>query len=74
MGVRSTSPTQPYFAKFRETQGGASGPTASATGGTAISDGNDRYNVFISSDTYTVSGGPVTAKVLVVAGGGGGGG
>ena len=52
----------------------SSGPTASATGGTAISDGNDRYNVFISSDTYTVSGGPVTAKVLVVAGGGGGGG
>ena len=64
MGVRSTSPTQPYFARFRETQGGASGPTASATGGTAISDGDDRYNVFVSSDTYTVSGGPVIAKVL----------
>ncbi len=55
--------------------GRVTGPSeASATGGTVISSGDDRYNVFTGTGTYTVSNGPVTAKVLIVSGGAGGGG
>ena len=72
MGVKSTSQTQPYHERFRETQGGV--VSVSATGGISVVDGDDRYNVFTSSDTFTLSNGPVTAKVLIVSGGGGGGG
>jgi len=43
------------------------------TGGTLTSDATYYYRTFTSSDTLGVTGGPVTADVLVIAGGGSGG-
>ena len=47
------------------------GPTV--TGGTLYTSGGYNYRVFTGNGTLTVSGGTLTADVLVIAGGGGGG-
>jgi hypothetical protein len=50
---------------------GPSGPTVfSATGGTIVTDGTTRYNVFTSPGTFTVTGGSDTVVVMCVGGGG----
>jgi len=43
------------------------------TGGTLYTSGGYNYRVFTSSGTLGVSGGTLTADILVIAGGGGGG-
>jgi hypothetical protein len=47
------------------------GPTV--TGGTPYSSGGYNYRVFTANGSLVVSGGSITADILVVAGGGGGG-
>jgi hypothetical protein len=51
--------------------GGASGPTV--TGGTAVVSGAYTIRTFTASDTLSITGGSITADILVIAGGGGGG-
>ena len=54
---------------------GLGGAVYDVSGGTQIVDGSSTYNIFLSPDTYEVSGaGQGTVELLVIAAGGGGGG
>jgi hypothetical protein len=55
------------------TSGVVTPQSVTATGGTITSVGGNKIHTFTSSGTFTVSGGSLTCKILVVAGGGGGG-
>ena len=48
-------------------------PPVTVTGGTLFTDASFNYRLFTANGTLGVSGGTLTADVLVIAGGGGGG-
>ena len=52
----------------------SSGGKAIVTGGTLYTSGGYNYRVFTANGTLGVTGGSITADLLVIAGGGGGGG
>ena len=72
MGIKSNNPSESYFNFFGQSGSDALPPVPmSASGGTTVTDGSYTYHVYVSDDTFVVSGGNGTVEAIVIGGGGG---